>query len=343
MRFAYPVYLHVLWLIPVFVMLFLWAAKSRRRSLERFGKDDLVAKLSATVSRRRQKVKMLLLLLTLLFLGFSIARPQIGTHAVPVSAEGIDLVFALDTSLSMLAEDMKPNRLTRARHEIAGLMAKLRGDRVGIVIFSGTSFIQCPLTFDYNAAKLFLDAVNINSISVPGTAIEHAIRTSLRAFENSPAETSKVIILLTDGESHEGESMKAAEEAEKLGVKIYTIGIGSEKGELIPLRDAQGDLKGYKKDKDGNVVMTKLDQLTLEKISVMTDGQFYRASSGGIELEKIYEDISSMEKTLRDTRLVTHYEERYQYFIAVALILLLIETLLTDRKKVTKVWKGRFQ
>lgn len=343
MRFAYPVYLHVLWLIPLLLFLFLWTARRRQHSLDRFGESHLVTKLLVTVSRRRQKVKLFLLLLTVLFLGLAIARPQIGTHAVPVKAEGVDLIFALDTSLSMLAEDIKPNRLARAKHEIAALMDKLRGDRVGIVIFSGKSFIQCPLTFDYSAAKLFLDAVNINSISVPGTAIEKAIHTSLKALENSPAETSKVIILLTDGESHEGDPMKAAEEAEKRGIKIYTIGIGSEKGELIPLRDEQGNLSGYKKDRKGNVVMSKLDQLTLEKISVLTDGQFYRVSSGGIELEKIYEDISKMEKTLQDTRLMTHYEEQYQYFIAIALLLLLIETVLTDRRKITKIWKGRFQ
>ncbi len=343
MRFAYPVYLHVLWLIPLFLLLFLWTAKRRQRSLDRFGENSLIETLSATVSRFRQKLKMLLLLLTLLFLGLASARPQIGTHAVPVKAEGIDLVFALDISLSMLAEDIKPNRLTRAKHEIAALMNKLRGDRVGIVIFSGKSFIQCPLTFDYSAAKLFLDAVTINSISVSGTAIEDAIQISLRAFENSPADTSKVVILLTDGESHADDPMTAAEEAEKRGVKIYTIGIGSEKGELIPLRDAQGNLTGYKKDKNGNVVMTKLDQLTLEKIAVLTDGQFYRVSSGGIELEKIFEEISKMEKTLQDTRLVRHYEEQYQYFLALALLLLLAETLCTDRKKVKTVWKGRFQ
>ncbi len=343
MRFAYPIYLHVLWLIPALLLLFWWTARRRRRSLERFGEQPLVAKLSASVSPGRQHVKNLLLLLAMLLLGLAIARPQVGTHAVPVKAEGIDLVFALDTSLSMLAEDIKPNRLTRAKHEISALAGKLRGDRVGIVIFAGRSLIQCPLTFDYSAVKLFLDAVSINSISTPGTALEEAIRTSLKAFENSPETSSKVIILLTDGEGHEGDPMKAAEEAEKQGVKIYTIGIGSEQGELIPLHDAEGNLTGYKKDSDGNVVMTKLDQLTLEKIAVLTDGQFYRATSGGIELEKIYAEISRMEKTLQDMRLVTHYEEQYQYFLAPALVLLILETLLTDRKTVKKVWKGRFQ
>jgi Ca-activated chloride channel family protein len=286
---------------------------------------------------------MTLLLLTLLCLGIAIARPQVGTHAVPVKTEGIDLVFALDTSLSMLAEDIKPNRLQRAKHEIAGLMDKLQGDRVGVVIFAGTSFIQCPLTFDYSAAKLFLDAVDSNSISVPGTALEDSIRTAIRAFEQSQAQTSKVIILLTDGESHADDPMKAAEEAEKKDIKIYTIGIGSQKGELIPLRDEQGNLIGHKKDKNGNFVLTKLDQLTLEKISVLTDGQFYHVSAGGIELEKIYADISKMEKTLQDTRLVTHYEEQYQYFVGIAFVLLLIETFLTDRRKVTKIWEGRFK
>ncbi len=343
MRFAHPDYLHVLWLIPAFLLLFLWAARSRQRSLERFGEEHLVAKLSHTVSRRRQKLKHGLLLLALLFLGLTIARPQVGTHAVPVKVEGIDLIFALDTSLSMLAEDMKPNRLTRAKHEISALSDRLSGDRVGIVIFAGTSFVQCPLTFDYSAVKLFLEAVDVNSISVPGTAIAQAIATSVRAFENSKPESSKVIILLTDGEGHEGDPIKAAEQAEKRGIKIYTVGIGSQKGELIPLRDEQGNLTGYKKDRNGNVVMTKLDQLTLEKIAVLTDGQYYHVASGGIGLDNIYNDISNMEKTLQETRLVTHYEERYQYVLVIAILLIIAEAFLTDRKRVTKLWKGRFQ
>lgn len=342
MRFVYPSYLHVLWLIPISLLLFWWAARARQKSLEHFGEHRLIIRLAETVSRRRQRVKILLLLTAFLFLGLAIARPQISTHAVPVKAEGIDLVFALDTSLSMLAEDIKPNRLTRAKHEISALMDKLRGDRVGIVIFAGTSFIQCPLTFDYSAAKLFLEAVDINSISVPGTVIEQAIRMSLKAFENTTEGSSKVVILLTDGESHEGDPLKAAEDAEKHGVKIYTIGIGSEKGELIPLRDEQGTLTGYKKDRDGNVVMSKLDQLTLEKIAVLTDGQFYHVSSGSIELEKIYAEISRLDKTERETRLVAHYEEQYQYFLGIVLFLLVLDVLLTDRKTVKKEWEGRF-
>ncbi len=343
MRFAYPEYLHVLWLIPAFLLLFWRAARSRRQSLERFGEEHLMVKLSQSVSRGRQKFKLVLVLVVWFLLGITLARPQVGTHAVPVKAEGIDLIFALDTSLSMLAEDMKPNRITRAKHEISALLDKLRGDRVGIVIFSGVSFVQCPLTFDYSAVKLFLEAVDTNSISVPGTAIEQAIDTSVQAFENSQAETSKVVVLLTDGEGHQGDPIKAAEEAEKRGIKIYSVGIGSQKGELIPLRDEQGNLTGYKKDRDGNVVMTKLDQLTLEKISVLTDGQYYHVASGGIGLESIYNEISRMEKTMQETRLVTHYEERYQYVLAVALVLLVLETFLTDRRTVTKLWKGRFQ
>ena len=333
MRFATPEYLHVLWLIPAFALIFWQAARARRRGADRFGERELVAKLSRSVSRWRQNAKNMMILLALACLAIAVARPQIGTHAVPVKAEGIDLVFALDTSLSMLAEDIKPNRLTRAKHEMSALMDKLRGDRVGIVIFSGASFIQCPLTFDYSAAKMFLDSVNTNSISVPGTALESAIRTALRAFENSPPNSAKVIVALTDGESHDGDALKAAEDAEKAGVKIYAIGIGSEKGELIPLRDEQGNLSGYKKDRDGNVVMTKLDQLTLEKIAALTNGQFYHVSSGGIELEKIYGEIANMAKTERETQLVMRYEEQYQYFIGAALLLLAAELLVSERKR----------
>ena len=333
MRFATPEYLHVLWLIPAFALIFWQAARARRRGADRFGERELVAKLSRSVSRWRQNAKLMMILLALTCLGLAVARPQIGTHAVPVKAEGIDLVFALDTSLSMLAEDIKPNRLTRAKHEMSALMDKLRGDRVGIVIFSGASFIQCPLTFDYSAAKMFLESVNTNSISVPGTALESAIRTALRAFENSPPNSAKVIVALTDGESHDGDALKAAEDAEKAGVKIYAIGIGSEKGELIPLRDEQGNLSGYKKDRDGNVVMTKLDQLTLEKIAALTNGQFYHVSSGGIELEKIYGEIANMAKTERETQLVMRYEEQYQYFVGAALLLLAAELLVSERKR----------
>ena len=333
MQFATPEYLHVLWLIPAFALIFWQAARARRRGADRFGERELVAKLSRSVSRWRQNAKLMMILLALTCLAVAVARPQIGTHAVPVKAEGIDLVFALDTSLSMLAEDIKPNRLTRAKHEMSALMDKLRGDRVGIVIFSGASFIQCPLTFDYSAAKMFLDSVTTNSISVPGTALESAIRTALRAFENSPPNSAKVIVALTDGESHDGDALNAAEDAEKAGVKIYAIGIGSEKGELIPLRDEQGNLSGYKKDRDGNVVMTKLDQLTLEKIAALTDGQFYHVSSGGIELEKIYGEIANMAKTERETQLVMRYEEQYQYFVGAAALLLAAELLVSERKR----------
>lgn len=343
MRFAHPEYLHVLWLIPAFLVFLLWVARQRQRALERLGQPALIARLSRSVSRRRQRLKVALTLLAIVCLSLAIARPQIGTHAVPVKAEGIDLVFVLDTSSSMLAEDIKPNRLQRAKHEIAALMDKLRGDRVGIVIFSGASFIQCPLTFDYSAAKLFLDTVDTTSVSVPGTALAEAITTAIRAFERSPAEAAKVIILLTDGEGHEGDPLKAAEAAEKQGIKIYPIGIGSEQGEPIPMRNEQGDLLGYKKDKTGAVIMTKLDQLTLEKIAVLTDGQFYRVSAGGIELEKIYTDIAQMAKAERETQLVMHYEDQYQYFVGLALLLLLIETLLTDRRKDQHAWEGRFQ
>lgn len=343
MRFAHPEFLHSLWLIPLLALFFWGTATQRARQLERFGDAPLVAKLSRSVSRRRQMVKRILVLLALACLGIAAARPQIGTYAVPVQAEGIDLVFVVDTSASMLAEDLKPNRLQRAKHEIATLTDKLHGDRVGLVMFAGASFIQCPLTFDYQAAKLFLDAISVDSISVPGTALEQAIRTALRAFEASSEGSSRVMLLLTDGENHAGDPLKAAEDASTQGIKIYTIGIGSQKGEPIPLRNDQGELVGYKKDAAGAVIMTKLDQLILEKIAVLTGGQFYQSSAGGLELEKIYGEIAAMEKTVHETRLVTHYEEQYHYFVGLALFLLVLDTFLTDRKNVRQVWEGRFQ
>ena len=342
MRFAYSHYLNLLLLIPVLVVFYLVVFKQKRRALERFGNLDLVTKMTASVSRKRQVFKVFLILASIFFLVLTFARPQFGERLQIMKRRGIDLMIALDTSLSMLAEDMKPNRLERAKHEIAHLISKLRGDRVGLLAFAGDSFVQCPLTTDYGAAKMFLEAMGTDMIPEPGTAIGKAIEKALDAFVKQERK-HKVLLLLTDGEDHVSDPIGAAKMAAEEGVRIYPIGLGTRKGEPIPIRDSFGNVEEYKRDRKGEVVMTKLDEATLQKVALLTDGKYYRSTMGEAELDKIYEDISKLEKKEFEAKEFTQYEDRFQYFLIFAIFLLSTEAILTDRRKVKKLWEGRFE
>ncbi|MCK5513335.1 MAG: VWA domain-containing protein, partial [Deltaproteobacteria bacterium] len=197
---------------------------------------------------------------------FALTRPQWGFHWEEIKRVGVDVMVAIDVSESMLAEDVKPNRLERAKREVIDLIEMMEGDRIGLIAFAGTSFVQCPLTLDYGACKMFLDYIDTDLIPVPGTAIAEAIRTSLKSF-NKRERKSKALIIITDGEDHEGEPIDAAKEAKKEGIKIFTIGVGREGGAPIPLKDGSG---GFKKDRKGDMVITHLDEITLQKIALET-------------------------------------------------------------------------
>jgi len=247
--------------------------------------------------------------------------------------QGVDIIVAIDVSASMLAEDMKPNRITKARQEVRGILDRLQGDRIGLVAFAGEAFIQCPLTLDYSAAELFLDVIDVGLIPRQGTAIGDAIRKATEAFE-SKERKHKVLILLTDGEDHNTNPIEAADEARKAGVKIYAISIGSPVGEPIPITDRAGNKAGYKKDKNGEVVVTKLDEMTLQKIALNTGGRYYNASPGEMELDKVYDDIAKMEKKELEGKLLMQYEDRFQYPLALALILIIGEFFISEKRKV---------
>jgi Ca-activated chloride channel family protein len=325
-------------LLPLLLAFFWFIFRMKRRAMQRFGNLSLMEKLAFSFSPRKQRWKVALLVLALLFLLFSLARPQLGTKLTLMKREGVDIVIALDCSASMLAEDFKPNRLEKAKQEVNGLIARLQGDRVGLVAFAGVAFIQCPLTIDYSAAQMFLDIMDVNLIPQPGTAIGDAIHTSTKAF-NQKERKYKVLILLTDGEDHDSDPLGAAEEAEREGIRIYTIGIGSTQGEPIPLRDNRGGITGYKKDEEGGVVVSKLDETTLQKIALTTGGKYYHATTGEMELDKIYDDISKMEKKELEGKLMVQYEDRYQYFLFIAVVLLVGEFLLSDRRSKKAVEK----
>ncbi len=341
LRFANSDLLWLFWLIPLAVLFYYMVFRWKKKAMQKFGNLELVSKLSASVSRKRQVTKALLIVLSLTFIVLALARPQIGTRLEEVKREGVDVFVALDVSASMLAEDIKPNRLEKAKHEISRFIDMLRGDRIGLIAFAGDAFVQCPLTLDYGAAKTFLDIMHPDLVPDPGTNIGDAITTALKSFETKERK-HKVLVLITDGEDHGEDVMKVAEAADREGAVIYTVGIGSPQGVPIPIYDRFGN-KEFKKDRNGEVILTKLDQITLEKIALTTGGKYYRSVTGETRLEQIYEEISGMEKKELASMKFAQYEERFQYVLAFAIVFLVLELLLSERKKVKKEWRGRFE
>jgi len=341
LRFDNILFLHFLWLIPVLILFYVLVFRWKKNALERFGNLELIKKLTLSISQQRQIIKVSLIILAVCFMIFSLAKPQIGTKLEEVKREGVDILVAIDVSLSMKAEDIKPNRLEKAKHMVSNVIDLLEGDRVGLIAFAGVPFVQCPLTLDYGAAKMFLDIMDADLIPTPGTAIGAAIIKAVETFEQRERK-HKVLILITDGEDHEGEPLKAAEVAEKEGVVIYTVGIGSVKGVPIPLYNESGRNVGFKKDRENKVVTSKLDELTLEKIALQTGGKYFRATGGESELRKIYDEIAKMEKKELASLKFSQYEDRFQYLLIFGIILLVVETFISERRKIKEEWRGRF-
>lgn len=341
LRFANYHALYLLLLVPLLGVFYYLVFKWKTRALQRFGNLELVKKLSHSTSRGRQILKACLLVVALLFLTLALARPQIGTRLEEVKRKGVDIFVALDVSMSMLAEDIKPNRLEKAKHEISAFIDLLKGDRIGFIAFAGEAFVQCPLTLDYGAAKTFLDIMDPASVPEPGTNIGAAIAMAMKNFETKERKY-KVLIIITDGEDHGSEPVKVAESAAQEGVVIYTIGIGSPKGVPIPLYDEHGNQIGFKKDQKGEVILTKLDQFTLEKIALTTGGKYYHSATGDFKMKMVYDEISKMEKKELASMKFSQYEDRYQYILILAIILLFLETIISERKKTKSEWRGRF-
>lgn len=332
MRFALPENLFLLGLVVILALFYIWSIRRKKKILSRFGDVWLLMKNSPYISFARQGSKAALLIVSVLFLVLTLSQLQCGTHMEMMKRQGIDVVVAIDVSASMLAEDMKPNRISKARQEVRGILDRLEGDRIGLVAFAGEAFIQCPLTLDYSAAELFLDVIDVGLIPEQGTAIGDAIKKATEAFE-SHERKHKVLILLTDGEDHDTNPIEAADAARKEGIKIYAIGLGSQAGEPIPITDKRGNKAGYKKDKYGEVIVTKLDEITLQKIALNTGGKYYYASPGEMELDKVYDEISKMEKKELEGKLLMQYEDRFQYPLALAIFLIIGEFFLSEKRK----------
>lgn len=323
--FANYTYLFLLLLVPVIIVGYAVVQALRRRRLKRLGDEDLVDQLMPSRSASKGWVRIILFSLAFACFVIGLARPQVGAKLSERETKGAEIMICLDVSNSMLAQDYSPCRLERAKLAISRIVDKLQDDRIGLIIFAGSSFVQLPITTDYVSAKMFLSSINTDSVPVQGTAMGDAILTASKSFSGQ-SDKSRAVIVITDGENHEDDPVEAAKQAADLGVKVYTIGVGSEQGQPIPM---DGELM---KDKDGNIVVTRLDEKTLRKVAQAGGGAYVHAGNEEFGLNPIIDEINRMEDETFNSVVFEEYDEQYMYFFAAALVLFIIEMLLGERR-----------
>ena len=323
--FANHQFLILLLLVPLMPLLYGLVRWMRRQRLRRIGDETLVKRLMPSWSGAKGWVRLVLFDLAFAFFVVGLSRPQIGAKLQERETKGAEIMICLDVSNSMLAKDYSPNRLERAKLAISRITEKLQDDRIGLIIFAGTSFVQLPITNDYVSAKMFLGSIGTESVPVQGTAIGDAILTAARGF-SAQSESSRAIIVITDGENHEDDPVDAAKQAAQMGIKVYTIGVGSLRGEPIPVEG------GLMKDKDGNIVVTHLDEGTLRQVAEAGNGAYVHAGNEEFGLNPILNDINKMEDEVFNSVIFEEYDEQYMYFLAIALVLLVLEMLIGERR-----------
>lgn len=334
MKYGNLNYLYLLPVIPILVLGYILVFRKKANDLSRFANRELLQKTGLSLSRKREWLRAVLMITGILFLIFTLIEPRWGYRWEEIEKKGIDIVIAVDTSRSMLADDMKPNRLDVAKRKVEDLLNVLEGDRIGLVVFAGSAFTYCPLTSDYGAFRLFLDDINTNIIPLGGTALAEAIRKGITTFDAN-SKNHKVIILITDGENHEDDPLKAAATAKEEGIVIYTVGVGKRDGSYIRIKDESGQER-LLKDRQGQVVKSRLDEITLNKIALETGGLYTPAYGTKWGLEKLYkESIAKAEASAYKTQRVKRYVNRYQIPLFIAIVLITLESFLSDRKKAT--------
>lgn len=324
-RFASPEYLYLLLAVPLLAVVFFLAARSRRRRLARFGNPHTVAGLMPEASPARVRNKAVMFLLALALLVVAMARPQLGSRLKEVEREGVEIMIAIDVSNSMLARDFEPNRLERTKYAVESVLEGLSEDRVGVIVFAGDAYVQLPITSDYLTARNFVSQISTDMVSMQGTALGSAISLATSSF-TSGSENSRVVILITDGENHEDDALAAARHAAELGVTIYTIGIGTPEGAPIELGN------DFIRDSNGDIVVSKLDEKTLQEIALATGGAYVRAGNRSIGLQEIINKINETQTARLSQMVFEEYDERYQYLLGAALVLLLLEAILLSRR-----------
>ena len=329
-QFSHQEYLYALALIPVFAILFVLVLLARKNRLQRFGEVELLARLMPDASTRKPVVKFVLLMIAYTFIVTGVAGPKYGTKLLETKRTGSEIIIALDVSNSMMAEDIQPNRLERAKQAVSRLIDRLGDNKIGMIVFAGEAYTQLPITTDYVSAKMFLSTISPDIVPVQGTAIGSAINLAVNSF--SPAsEAGKAIVVITDGENHEDNPVQAAEEALKRGVSIYAIGVGSTQGTPIPVRTASGQ-RDFMKDRAGNTVMSKLDEKTLQETAMAGKGVYVRATTANMGLNNVYDEINKLEKAEYEAKIYTDFAEMFQWPFGVALVFLLAELLISNRK-----------
>lgn len=323
--FANSTYLWLLLLVPVIIVVYAAAMGFRSRRLRKFGDEKLVSALMPSYSPAKGWARIVILALAFGFFALALSRPQMGAKLSEHKAKGAEIIICLDVSNSMLAEDYSPSRLERAKLSISRIVDRLQDDRIGLILFAGTSFVQLPITSDYVSAKMFLSSIDTHSVPVQGTAIGDAIHTAMKSF-SAQSEKSRAIVVITDGENHEDDPVDVARQAAELGIRIYTIGVGSLQGQPIPM---DGELL---RDQDGEIVVTRLDEGTLKKTAEAGNGAYVHAGNEEFGLNPIIDDLRRMEDEEFQSVVFEEYDELYMYPMAVALLLLVIELLIGSRR-----------
>jgi Ca-activated chloride channel family protein len=329
-RFAHTEYLWSLLIGLPLVLLYVWNSRKRKARIKTIGDPELVSQLLGGFSVNARRWKFYLVLTGLAFVLLSVANPQIGSKYEEVKREGVELMICLDVSNSMLASDIQPSRLERAKQAISRLVDELGSDKIGLVVFAGKAYTQLPLTTDFAAAKLFLSTVNTDIVPVQGTAIGAALELAISSFGNNQAP-NRAIIIISDGENHEDDAVSQAKTALEKGIKVYTVGIGSPQGAPIPIL-TNGKITGYRQDENGQTVMTKLNESMMGEIALAGGGSYSRATNVTVGLDELLERISKMEKKEFGKKMFTDFEDRYQYFLAFAFLILVVELFVVERK-----------
>ena len=330
LKYEHIEFLNLLFGVPCLILALFIFNKWKKKALYIFGEKKLMKDLNPNFSKNKTIIKNILTILIFIFLIIGIANPKIGKKMEEIKREGVDLMIAIDLSKSMMAEDIKPNRLERAKQAIFKLINNLKGDRIGLIVFAGEAYVQLPITTDYSAAKLFLSTVNTNLVTNQGTEISKAINLCVSSFDTQN-EQNKAIIIITDGENHDDKAIESAKNANNNGIIIHTLGMGLNKGAPIPLYNQFGKQNSYLKDKQGNTVVSKLNEDLLIKIANAGKGTYIRANNSKIGLTKLFAEINKMEKKEIGTMMFTDYDDKFQLFLAIALTLLLINLIITPR------------
>ena len=334
MQFFRPENFAFLWTLPLIVLAFWMSGALRKKRIAKFGNAQLVeTKLMPNYKSSEKRLRAFYFMMAFLLAVMALARPQWGEEKKTIQRKGVDVIFLLDTSLSMMAEDAKPNRLEKSKMEIKSLVQVMKGDRVGIVAFAGTGFLQAPLTLDYAAFFLFLDAIKTGYIPDPGTSLDRALMIAAKSFSQD-ALKHKAVILFSDGEDHEGGIDDALKELKKNNVRVYALGVGSENGEPIPLKDEKGNRSGFKKDRQGSIVITKLNKQLLGQIASETGGVYLPSTPGEQEIDLVMKHMGTLDKTKFQEKEVTEKEDHYQIFLFFAFLFLILEMLIRKTVKV---------